>query len=177
MITPGINRITASDKIAAGTIVDGDINASAGIDKTKIAGTAVTLTDTGTIATAMIADSAVTSDKIANGTIVDADINASAAIAQSKVAGLTTDLGLKAPLASPALTGTPTAPTAAANTNTTQVATTAFAKAEADAAEAAAPLIVTYSLNSVGGTSQSIVLLYLTSLRVSPDMLVIVTKD
>jgi hypothetical protein len=32
----------------------------------------------------------------------------------------------KAPLASPALTGTPTAPTAAANTNTTQVATTAF---------------------------------------------------
>ena len=32
-----------------------------------------------------------------------------------------------APLASPALTGTPTAPTAAAKTNTTQVATTAFA--------------------------------------------------
>ena len=31
-----------------------------------------------------------------------------------------------APLASPALTGTPTAPTAAANTNTTQLATTAF---------------------------------------------------
>lgn len=33
---------------------------------------------------------------------------------------------LKAPLASPALTGTPTAPTATAGTNTTQVATTAF---------------------------------------------------
>jgi hypothetical protein len=32
----------------------------------------------------------------------------------------------KAPLASPALTGTPTAPTAAAGTNTTQLATTAF---------------------------------------------------
>ena len=39
---------------------------------------------------------------------------------------LTTALGLKAPLASPALTGTPTAPTAAAGTNTTQLATTAF---------------------------------------------------
>lgn len=39
---------------------------------------------------------------------------------------LNTALGLKAPLASPALTGTPTAPTAAANTNTTQLATTAF---------------------------------------------------
>ncbi|WP_081642339.1 tail fiber protein, partial [Dickeya chrysanthemi] len=33
-----------------------------------------------------------------------------------------------APLASPALTGTPTAPTAAAGTNTTQLATTAFVK-------------------------------------------------
>ena len=31
-----------------------------------------------------------------------------------------------APLASPALTGTPTAPTAGATTNTTQLATTAF---------------------------------------------------
>lgn len=33
---------------------------------------------------------------------------------------------LKAPLASPSLTGTPTAPTASAGTNTTQIATTAF---------------------------------------------------
>lgn len=37
-----------------------------------------------------------------------------------------TQLDNKAPLASPALTGTPTAPTATAGTNTTQVATTAF---------------------------------------------------
>lgn len=37
------------------------------------------------------------------------------------------DLALKAPLASPALTGTPTAPTAAVATSTTQLATTAFA--------------------------------------------------
>jgi hypothetical protein len=51
---------------------------------------------------------------------------------------ITTALGTKAPLASPALTGTPTAPTAAADTNTTQIATTAFAKGEADAAQAAA---------------------------------------
>lgn len=35
-------------------------------------------------------------------------------------------LALKAPLASPALTGTPTAPTATAGINTTQIATTAF---------------------------------------------------
>ena len=37
-------------------------------------------------------------------------------------------LALKAPLASPSLTGTPLAPTAAAATNTTQIATTAFVK-------------------------------------------------
>lgn len=39
---------------------------------------------------------------------------------------INTALGAKAPLASPALTGTPTAPTATAGTNTTQIATTAF---------------------------------------------------
>lgn len=37
-------------------------------------------------------------------------------------------LALKAPLASPALTGTPTAPTAAQTVNNTQIATTAFVK-------------------------------------------------
>lgn len=42
--------------------------------------------------------------------------------------GLRTDVDAKAPKASPALTGTPTAPTAADNTNTTQIATTAFVK-------------------------------------------------
>lgn len=37
-------------------------------------------------------------------------------------------LDLKAPLASPGLTGTPTAPTASTGTNTTQIATTAYVK-------------------------------------------------
>lgn len=40
--------------------------------------------------------------------------------------GITPDLTVYAPKASPALTGTPTAPTATAGTNTTQIATTAF---------------------------------------------------
>lgn len=39
-------------------------------------------------------------------------------------------LALKAPLASPAFTGTPTAPTASAATSTTQLATTAFVQAQ-----------------------------------------------
>jgi hypothetical protein len=44
----------------------------------------------------------------------------------------------KAPLASPALTGTPTAPTAAAGTNTTQIATTAYVIGQA--ANATSPM-------------------------------------
>ena len=45
------------------------------------------------------------------------------------VTGLQAALDAKAPLASPALTGTPTAPTASAGTNTTQIASTAFVTA------------------------------------------------
>lgn len=58
------------------------------------------------------------------------------AITESQVANLTTDLANKAPLASPALTGTPTAPTASAGTNSTQIATTAFVKNAVDTATA-----------------------------------------
>jgi hypothetical protein len=51
-------------------------------------------------------------------------------ITESQVTNLTSDLALKAPLASPTLTGTPLAPTAAAGTNTSQIATTAHVFAE-----------------------------------------------
>lgn len=63
-----------------------------------------------------------------------------------------TALDLKANLASPTFTGTPAAPTAAVNTNTTQVATTAFVNAEilADAA----PIAHVGS----GGTSHAVVM-------------------
>jgi hypothetical protein len=130
------------------SIVNADINASAAIDKTKISGTAITAGDTGTVTSTMIAD----------GTIVNADINASAAIDWTKLApsstvsatelgyldGVTSAIQTQidsklatstasstyAPLASPALTGVPTAPTAASNTNTTQIATTAYVQNE-----------------------------------------------
>lgn len=56
----------------------------------------------------------------------------------SFAASVTTALGLKAPLASPGFSGVPTAPTAAVDTNTTQLATTAMVVAQA---AAATPLI------------------------------------
>jgi hypothetical protein len=52
-------------------------------------------------------------------------------VAATTVQGAISELALeKAPLASPALTGTPTAPTAAVGTNTTQLASTAFVVAQ-----------------------------------------------
>jgi len=86
VITTGDAGTVTSTMIENGTIVDGDISASAAIGASKIAGTAVTQADSGTV----------TSTMIANDTIVDADINSAAAIAQSKIANLTTDLGNKA---------------------------------------------------------------------------------
>ncbi len=53
-------------------------------------------------------------------------------------------LDLKANIASPALTGIPTAPTPADGTNTTQIATTAFVNTS-----------ITASSNSIGGVSSS----------------------
>lgn len=64
-------------ELVAGAISNDDINSSAGIDPSKIYGTAVTLIDTGTVTSTMIAD----------GTIVDGDINASAAINKTKING------------------------------------------------------------------------------------------
>ena len=57
----------------------------------------------------------------------------------SSLGKLQAQVTLRAPLASPALTGTPTAPTASAGTNTTQIATTAFVKAAVDNLITSAP--------------------------------------
>jgi len=108
------NSAVTSEKIANDTIATGNI-ADGAVTSAKIAND--------TIATANIADGAVTSAKIANGAIVNADINESAAIEQSKIANLTTDLGLKAPLASPTFSGTVTLPgtTAIGNVSETEL--------------------------------------------------------
>ena len=127
----GTGNVTLTTAIANGAIVNADVNTSAQIAYGKL--------------------------NLANS-VTNADINASAAIDWSKIAPSstvsTTELGYLdgvtsaiqtqidsklatstaastyAPLASPALTGVPTAPTAAANTNTTQVATTAYVQTE-----------------------------------------------
>jgi|688.fasta_scaffold01696_9 hypothetical protein len=172
-------------------IGNANIASNAGIQATKISGTAITGADTATVTNTMLAGS-IANDKLSNSTIsgkalgtnLDAltigtgltgtSYNGSSPVTveiDSTVATLTgsqtltnktitaplglvkgdvglgnvdnttdankpvssatqTALDLKAPLASPALTGVPTAPTAAAATNTTQIATTEFVRAE-----------------------------------------------
>lgn len=58
--------------------------------------------------------------------------------------------GTFAPLASPALTGTPTAPTASANTNTTQIATTAFVVGQANSTASTIAMNGTQAAGSSG---------------------------
>ena len=103
--------------------ISGSSNTISNIAKTSITNTAVTLADTGTVTSTMIAD----------GTIVNADINASAAIAATKIAngsvdntefqylnGVTsaiqTQIDAKSPTDSPTFTGTITAPVINATT-------------------------------------------------------------
>jgi hypothetical protein len=89
----------------------------------------VGLTGTPTAPTPATADS---STQIATTAFVKAQgySTVTLPIAESNVTNLVSDLAAKAPLASPALTGTPTAPTPATTDNTTKIATTAFVKAQ-----------------------------------------------
>lgn len=71
----------------------------------------------------------------------------------SNVDGLQGALNAKAPLASPNLTGTPTAPTVASDTNTTQIATTEFVQSAINAKIAATDaLIFKGTIGSTGAT-------------------------
>lgn len=95
---------------------------------------------------------------------------------------ITNALAAKAPLASPDLTGTPTAPTASGGTNTTQIATTAFVTS---AIAAAAPsegsitstmiadgTIVDADISASAAIAQSKISGLTTSLDAKPDLFV-----
>lgn len=88
----------------------------------NVNGTVITSGDTGTVTATLLANTAVTGGSYGSATqvgtfTVDAQgrltaaSNTSIQISESQVTNLTTDLGLKAPLASPTFTGTVTTPT------------------------------------------------------------------
>ena len=74
---------------------------------------------------------------------------------------LQTALNLKAPLASPGLTGVPTAPTAATLTSTTQLATTAFVQQELLSGTANAKNLEVYVRNQTGATLTAGTIVYI----------------
>jgi hypothetical protein len=71
--------------------------------------------------------------------ILTTEINTVNNYVVNSVTQINANLALRAAIASPTFTGVPAAPTAAAGTNTTQLATTAFVKTAVDAAVATIP--------------------------------------
>ena len=126
-----------STMIANNTIVNADVNTAAAIAYSK-------LNLTGAVVNADITNDTITNAKINTAAAIDwTKLGISSTVSATEIgyvdgvtSAIQTQLDSKlatataastyAPLASPALTGTPTAPTATAGTNTTQVATTAY---------------------------------------------------
>jgi len=84
-------------------------------------------------------------EKIINGTEIDTEFNA-----------ISVAVSTKADTVSPTFIATPAAPTATPGTNTTQIATTAFAKAAVDAATASLGTMSTQAANNVAITGGSV---------------------
>jgi hypothetical protein len=110
------------------------------VDDTKNTHAAVTTSVHGIADTSLLATTAnvatAKSEAIAAVTVTSLglqNVNNTSDVNKPVSTATQTALDLKAPLASPALTGTPTAPTAAAATNTTQIATTAYVRGEISA--------------------------------------------
>jgi len=114
-------QVKADMSIGVGDVSGLDENTRDVIGTALVAGSgvAVTVDDPGNTIT--IAVSGVVADAINDGTTT---------VAPSQNA-VYDALAMKAPIASPVFTGTPAAPTAAAGTSTTQIATTAFVRAAA----------------------------------------------
>ncbi len=150
-ITPAILRTTLSDiSLAAPNTADGDVTAaiaSAFANSPVFAGiptapTAAMSTNTTQIAT--------TAFVLANGGGGGSATWGSITGTLSSQTDLNTALGLKATVASPTFTGTPAAPTAAVGTNTTQLATTAYVRANPSG-----PTVVSPAFSSTLATDAS----------------------
>jgi hypothetical protein len=136
--TPSAPTPTAGDnttKLATTAFVQNAVSSSA----------VAALDDIGDVTITTPADNEVLAYNSGTGTFINQTASEAGLAATShshaiaNVTGLQGALDGKAPLASPSLTGTPLAPTAAAATNTTQIATTAFVQAAITALVDGAP--------------------------------------
>jgi len=116
--------LSHSHAIADVTGLQGALDGKLGTTANAVSASKLTAARTITLAGDL--SGSVSFDGSANVTITAAVVDDSHAHVIANVDGLQAALDAKAPLTSPALTGTPSAPTAVSGTNTTQVATTAF---------------------------------------------------
>jgi hypothetical protein len=149
-ITANSNSIaTLNTNVAANTVSITAIATAIATNTASIATNATAITTEAT--TARAAELTLTNSVNANTASITANTNAIAANTTSitanstDIATINTNLALKAPLASPAFTGTPTAPTPATSDNSTKVATTEYVKNSIVAANA--------GLSSIGAIS------------------------
>jgi hypothetical protein len=121
----GLTSVTATPSLIGAPSTTGvGASGSWGI---SVTGTALNVT--GTVAIANGGTGATTAGQALNNlglTATATELNYTSGVTSA----IQTQLNAKAPLASPALSGTPTAPTASVGTDTTQIATTAFVNAE-----------------------------------------------
>ena len=149
-----------SDAVPSSRTVNGQA-LSSNVTITSVSGNAGTVTTnanlTGPItstgnATAVTAG-AITNTMLAGSIQASKLVGTDIALTESQITSLVSDLGGKAPLASPTFTGTPAVPTAAPGTNTTQAASTAFVLANAGGGAATALASATTSVNVSAATA------------------------
>jgi hypothetical protein len=161
-ITANTNSIATLNTNVAANTVSITANATAIATNTaSIATNATAITNEAT--TARAAELTLTNSVNANTASITSNANsiatlntnvsantASISANSTDIATINTNLALKAPLASPAFTGTPTAPTPATSDNSTKVATTEYVKASITAANAGLS-----SIGAISGTSNA----------------------
>lgn len=126
------NAATATSLATTRAIaLTGDVTGTANFNGSASAGIASTLANTAVTPASYGSASAVSTFTVDSKGRLTAAGNINIAIAQSAVTNLSTDLSAKSNIASPTFTGTPLSTTAAVDTNTTQVATTAFVLGQA----------------------------------------------
>ena len=159
-------RVNAAGRVGIGTKspayaldVTGDVNVTGAF---KVNGTSLGTGSVTSVAALTLGTSGTDlSSSVATGTSTPViTLNVPTASASNRGALSAADWGTfnaKAPLGSPAFTGTPTAPTAAGGTNSTQVATTAYADAAAaTAASSRAAKGANSDITSLGGLTTAL---------------------
>jgi Phage tail fibre repeat len=129
-VTLGVNPQGGSATVVARlTAIENSVSGKV----SSVSGTSPISVTSGTTPTVSIQSASTTQSGAVQLTDSTSSTSTTTAATPNSVKTVADSNALKAPLASPALTGTPTVPTASVDTNTTQIASTAFVLGQASA--------------------------------------------